>query len=476
MAQVDFADGQAHRAYASVALGLRILQAAGLNKDKYASSFSSSEMEARRRVAWAFFMLDRTYSASRDYSLCLSDKHFTLPFPSPNMEEAPGMEESYSRGTLHDGQGKEGEKVDHGILACLLRLYSLWGKATEYVLEPLDKDALPPWHTGSTLAMLESEWLQFETHFADKHRYLNVDFQRRAREKPECRGYLSTWVCVQFLFHSIQCLLYHPFVLMVKVRHMKGNLSTTFLQKSHENSLLHSRWIVRFIKEMNEVDFHLYDPFLGHLAAIAATIQLEHTVSKNPQVSQTISSEFKMLVDFMASLSERWENMRVLVDRVNELAARHHNYGSLFYDRDGYSGALSSMPTPSNIPRMSAEDEALMWDILDFGSSCTTSETTQLGDLIPSQSQGHHIESRPAQNVPDLPLPVSTENGENDRNVYQKGPAIPEDIPSPPPYGQVPESIGEDPIPGWTLPDANGNGGLDFPDWLILGGDMAEHL
>ena len=313
MAQVDFADGKAHRAYASVALGLRILQSAGLNKDKYASSFSSSEMEARRRITWAFFMLDRTYSASRDYSLGLSDKHFTLPFPCPNMEEAPWMEESFSRGTLHDGQGKEGEKIDHGILGCLLRLYSLWGKATEYALEPFSKDSLPPWQTGSTLAILESEWLQFETHFADKHRYLSVDFPRRAREEPNCRGYLATWLCVQFLFHSIQCLLHHPFVVMVKVRSMKSNLSTTFLQKSHENSLLHSRWIARFIKEMNEVDFHVYDPFLGYLAAIAATIQLEHTINKNPQVSQMVNSEFRMLVDFMEGLSERWENMRVLV-------------------------------------------------------------------------------------------------------------------------------------------------------------------
>lgn len=125
---------------------------------------------------------------------------------------------------------------------------------------------------------------------------------------------------------------------------------------------------------------------------------------------------------------------------------------------------------------MSAEDEALMWDILDFGSTCTSWETTQLGNLVPSQNQDHHIESGQASDLPDLPVPISTENGDNPRNAYQKGPAVPEDILSPPPYGQVTESIGEDPIPGWTLPDANGNGGLDFPDWLILGGDMAEHL
>lgn len=313
MAQLDFADGQAHRAYASVALGLRIVQSAGLNKDKYVSSFSASEVEARRRIAWAFFALDRTYNASRDYSLCLSDKHFTLPFPSPSEPLRP--EGLHTHGTLHYDQGKQSEKADQGILACLLRLYSLWGKATEYVFSLPDKEFPPPWQTGSPLAMLESEWLQFETHFSDEHRYMNVDFQRQAREKqdPQTRAYLSTWLCVQFLFHSIQCLLHHPFVVMVKVRHMKGNLSTTFLQKSHENSLLHSRWIARFIREMAEVDFPMYDPFFGYLAAVAATIQLEHTISKNPEVSLLVNNEFRTLVNFIEQLSTHWDNMRVLV-------------------------------------------------------------------------------------------------------------------------------------------------------------------
>ena len=124
---------------------------------------------------------------------------------------------------------------------------------------------------------------------------------------------------------------------------------------------------------------------------------------------------------------------------------------------------------------MSTEDEALMWDILDFSSSCTPSETTQLGDLIPSRDQSHHIGTRPTLDLPDLQLSIPTENGDHETNVYQKGLPTAEDLPSPP-YGRVPESIDEDSIPGWPLPDATGTGGLDFPDWLILGGDMAEHL
>lgn len=313
MAQVDFADGNAHRAYASVALGLRAIQSVGLNKAKDSYLSNDLEIETRKRITWAFFMLDRTYSASRNYSLSLSDKQFTLPFPSPETKALFHDNESLAQGSLHDGPGKQGQKVDYGILACLLRLYSLWGKATEYVFEPFAESSLPPWQTGSALAILESEWLQFETHFADAHRYINVDFKSRAREDPQPRTYLSTWVCVQFLFHSIQCLLHHPFVIMTKLRNFNGNLSATFLQKSFETSLLHSRWIVRLIREMSEVNFETCDPFLGYLAAIAATIQLEHTGSKNPQIALLLNKEFRILVDFMTELSVYWENMSVLV-------------------------------------------------------------------------------------------------------------------------------------------------------------------
>lgn len=323
MAQVDFSDGKAHRGYASVALGMRALQSARLNRhhDSYLSK-DNPEAEARKRITWAFFMLDRTYSASRNYSLSLSDKQFTLPFPFPETDPSPTRDSPLNYGSLHDGPGKQGQKVDLGVLACLLRLYSLWGKTTEWVFEPFVENTLPPWQTGSALAILESGWLQFETHFADAHRYINVDFKRRAREDPESRTYLSSWVCVQFLFHTIQCLLHHPFVIMTKLRNFNGNISATFLQKSFETSLLHSRWIVRFIREMAEVNFEVCDPFLGYLAAIAATIQLEHTGSKNPQIAHLVNKEFRTLVEFITELSMHWENMSILVGLLGHNSVR----------------------------------------------------------------------------------------------------------------------------------------------------------
>ncbi|KGO74492.1 Transcription factor, fungi [Penicillium italicum] len=489
MAQVDFADGKARRAYASVALGLRAIQSVGLNQDKDSYLKNDSEIETRKRVTWAFFMLDRTYSASRNYSLSLSDKQFTLPFPALETEALLGDNGSLTHGSLHDGPGKQGQKVDHGILVCLLRLYSLWGKSTEYVFEPFTGSSLPPWQTGSALAILESEWLQFETHFADAHRYINVDFKSRAREDPQPRTYLSTWVCVQFLFHSIQGLLHHPFVIMTKLRNFDGNISATFLQKSFETSLLHSRWIVRFIREMSDVNFETCDPFLGYLAAIAATIQLEHTGSKNPQIALLLNKEFRILVDFMTELSVYWENMGVLVsllakyrikmlivlvkvNKVNELAARHQNYGSLYYNQEGFSGALSKMPTPSNMPRMSAEDEGLMWEILDFGCSSGGDKAMTFGNLALPQdiqaNRGHLTKTRTSSRTQRV---VRQQKNDQGGRI----------TPSVPNLDEMSESIIEGPSPEWPFQTRGGGNMIgaampDIPDWMILEDYMTEHL
>ncbi|KAJ5946944.1 hypothetical protein N7454_003783 [Penicillium verhagenii] len=425
VAQLDFADGNVHRGCASVGLGLRVIQSNGLNHGKVLSSLDTSEAEAWRRITWAFFVLDRTYNASRNYSICLSDNHFTLPFPLTTVgDHSP-------RGFLHDKSPHHEQNGDLDILACLLRLYSLWGKVTEWVFEPLETSTLPPWHSGSSLAVLESEWMEFETRFANLHRYRNVDFKRRAREDPDSRQYLSTWLCVQFLFHSIQCLLHHPFVTMVKLRHMRGNLSAAFLQKSFESSLLHSRWIARFIREMTEVELRLCDPFVGYLAAIAATIQLEHTGNKNPKIALLLNSEYRVLVGFITGLSLQWGSMKVLVRRVNELASRHQNYGSLFYNQDGFS----------------AQDEALMWDILDL-TSCDSGPQS----ITKPPAATSITAEGPKPDIPTLGETV---------------------------IGHIEPAIIDGATEDWPFDHRGlglGTGVPDIPDWMIFEDFTSEHL
>ncbi|KAJ5247663.1 Transcription factor [Penicillium chermesinum] len=455
LSQLDFADGNTQKGSLSVAIGLRVIQSLQLNQGKKMDLAEGLEADARNRITWAYFMLDRAYNGSRNYSLCLSDNHFTLPFPSMR-----GQNENAMCGSLQKRSMSQGHEADQGILACLIQLYSLWGKATEWVFEPLATSCLPPWQSGSAIAILESEWMQFETQFADAHRYMNVDFKRRAREDPDSRPYLSTWLCVQFLFHSIQCLIHHPFVTMIKLRHMSENLSATFLQKSFESSLLHSRWIARFVKEMADGDIRLRDPFFGYLAAIAATIQLEHTGNRNPQIALLVNNEYRVLVEYITELASQWESMYALVTRINELASRRQNHGSLFYNQEGFSGALSSMPTPSNLPRMSPEDESLMWDILDITSS--------------------PVNRKPG--VSDITVQGSPEASRTNRTFTRASSKHANREPTGNPIldSQTSQTINE--TSEWSF----GNQGHhshtfatsvpDIPDWMIFGDFMSEHL
>ncbi|KAJ5895005.1 hypothetical protein N7495_006696 [Penicillium taxi] len=464
VAQLDFAGGNAHRGCNSVALGLRLIQSAGLNQGKNLPLLSKSEGEATRRIIWAYFMLDRAYNASRNYSLCLSDNHFILSYPSSG-----GFS---SHGPLYEKSIKQGQKDDQNILACLLKLYLLWGKATEWVFEPMVSSTLPPWQTGSALSILESEWMDFETEFVDTHRYVNVDFRRRAREDPKSRPYLSTWLCVQFLFHGIQCLLHHPFVTMIKLREMSGNISATFLQKSFETSLLHSRWIARFIREMSEVDLRLCDPFFGYLAAIAATIQVEHTGNKNPQVAILVNNEYHVLLGFITELSTQWENMGVLVNRVNKLASRRQNHGSLFYNQDRYSGALSTIPTPSNLPRMSTEDEALMWDILDLTSSSSLPVAAGAADVVSGYGEEQQSKTITKINIPAPP--IQAEPKQIVRDPKSNKPSIAETI-----IGGLPQLVEETSTPQWPFARSGNMGpsaGMpDIPDWVLFGDFITDH-
>lgn len=139
------------------------------------------------------------------------------------------------------------------------------------------------------------------------------------------------------------------------------------------------------------------------------------------------------------------------------------------------------MPTPSNIPRMSGEDEALMWDILDLSSSSSSTGTTQLGNLVPSQEEEEETETGSPHLPEQLPTPTTTQEvGPGD---HEKGSTDqePQDISLL--YGRISESIAVDQISmsEWPFLNRNGADGLpaaipDIPDWMMLDEYMTEHL
>lgn len=159
------------------------------------------------------------------------------------------------------------------------------------------------------------------------------------------------------------------------------------------------------------------------------------------------------------------------VNRLNQLAARHQDYGSLFYNQDGFSGTLSNMATPSNLPRMSAQDESLMWDILDLtslGFSHTTSGISGTkclpGNEFPTDDNEESISSSEKDLEDHEPEALNAPNHK---------PSVLD--------GEVPDPTDEMPGPEWPFSNQTGNttigsGVPDIPDWMIFGDLMTEHL
>lgn len=135
------------------------------------------------------------------------------------------------------------------------------------------------------------------------------------------------------------------------------------------------------------------------------------------------------------------------------------------------------MPTPSNIPKMSMEDEALMWDILDISSSSCSGGLAQHNELVPSPNR--HAIARLPENFPSSAAPGVVEDRQNrdDNESTRPDLSVPEmsllD-------GRVLALMAEDPA-GWSFAgrsnsDEFGNAIPDLPEWMVSSGHMPEHL
>ena len=133
------------------------------------------------------------------------------------------------------------------------------------------------------------------------------------------------------------------------------------------------------------------------------------------------------------------------------------------------------MPTPSNLPRMSAEDEELMWDILDLTSLSNAVESRVISDLA-SHPETNIITSHGDENL-DSPIPsVDQENtynqGTGSPNISSQTDSILCEAASP-----LMDGIAEE----WSFSDRASNnvfasGVPQIPDWMIFGDIMSEHL
>ncbi|PBP16908.1 hypothetical protein BUE80_DR012383 [Diplocarpon rosae] len=363
LAQVDFADGRVQRAHTQISLGVRIAQSLGYLTDPSSKEDRSEEVV---RCTWTLFMLDRTFSITRLVSPSLPYQDFKLR--KPNWEGALSLNPALQNIGADIALATDISPSDQDLSALLVGIYAMWDDVIRYVFETTNNSTTPPWQPGSELATIEYRFADFEPEFST-HRYREVNFPRRAIQEPNLRPYFASWLCFQLTYMSIQCCVHHPFIMFIKLQHVIRKVPPSFLQKSYKSSLIHSRWIIRFLNEMDEAGMMLHDPFIGYLTAIAATIQLEHTLSKHSDVAAAARLSFASAVRYLKKLSKYWTS-------IGEL--------------DDYDGILPAVE--SERVGLAGADAELMWKVFDYASmSALSGKSHEEGTFTADQTDlGHH--------------------------------------------------------------------------------------
>lgn len=259
------------------------------------------DVKIRSRCCWSLFALDRVYGCTLTASPSLSTESMLPEYPSsPSRPVSPG-----------DNITPDPSVNDLGVTAYYLQLLSIWGTTVKYMQEIKDGQSEDPWTLSSRYNHIVSRLFDFETRFAQIHRFQQVRIQEHTIEWLEARrDYYSSWLSGQFLFHAIQGLINHPFIHIASKLRRQNFQPPSFQQNTVDQAVLHSSWILKCIEVCGETGFQIHDPFIAHLAAIIATVYLFLLNAKDDDLATQSRLGFEKCYKYVQSMSNDWPHLR----------------------------------------------------------------------------------------------------------------------------------------------------------------------
>jgi hypothetical protein len=209
-----------------------------------------------------------------------------------------------------------GDKLDSGIVAYAIQLSEVWFKTTKYGRRRGKESKLPPWSPQSEYATIMAQQMEFETRTPYIHRFKPANFSSKTSEELQRnRDYWGPWLFIQFLYHTTLCLLNHPLLLSLRLKTLTLTtvLPEIFLQHTSDLISSHAGWIIHFIDMLEAKSFKISDPFLGHCAAIVATIYLQQSFKENEGMRKEKHLNFSKCLKFIRDIGELWPHVARIV-------------------------------------------------------------------------------------------------------------------------------------------------------------------
>lgn len=281
-----------HRGQFYLGLGFQLCRSANLDRLSTPHN-SKSTAEREKRVFWSLQSLKQFYSEQRGILRTPSETWRPYYLSANGDTEFP-----------RDPTGAS-TVSEMGIWTISEHFGWVWRRVREYVTDCSRNRFTEPWRLDSTYAKVLADMTEIENKAPLRHRYHVVRFnERRPNEVQADRDYWMPWLKLQFTWHSILTMINHPFLYIVASQsHPNLAILNTFWRRSSEPVLLHATWIVRTTDMVHEKDVRLLDPFLGHAAAIAATVHLYFSCATGPRLRQKSKADFAECRRFLERFS-----------------------------------------------------------------------------------------------------------------------------------------------------------------------------
>ncbi|KAF2964474.1 hypothetical protein GQX73_g9098 [Xylaria multiplex] len=360
-------DGNINLGQFHVGLALQLCRSAMLDLES-AYTAEDPATERKKRLFWSLQLLEQFYGRQTGLSSAPT-KVGPSSYSSTRGGQRLLSEVNSTKPALPAENQGSSESSEPGIWNTGLHLGWVWSCVRKFVSDCAHNILKEPWRHDSTYAMVQSDFMETENRIPMCHRYDSVKFYARTVEEiRRNHDYWAPWLKEQFTYHAIPTVLNHPFLYIVGAQH-NPNLAipNTFWKRSSELALLHATWIVRMIDMIVDKQVQLVDPFLGHIAAIAATVHLYYCCAAAAGLKQKSRTDFAKCRRFLKSFLP-FSPACAALDRNLDTMTR-------------IAGGYQNMDMDEWIPSKLYLSVPLMWDILQF-NCVTDSEEIPTVDLL----------------------------------------------------------------------------------------------
>lgn len=267
---------------------------------------SLTEQELDIKCHWTVLILEQTFTPQQ-CTASPQDKPLAYPVSASIPPSLPPTNDNECPADLYS----EDAIKDLGITTYYIKLIKIWADLSSYMHQVRSGKAGIAWAAGSLHNTLCAQIFEHEAVMDHRHLLRNVRFnERSSAELHQQREYWVPWVLMQVASHAIPAILNHPFIHLVAMRDRpKGPQSRLFLQQTVDQALYHSAWVIRLLRSCEAQDFEVYDPLVGQLVAILATIPWLFQRASDPKVAQKAKDDIGWCKGFLGRFSKLWPHI-----------------------------------------------------------------------------------------------------------------------------------------------------------------------